>query len=112
MNNASYASSMPHPPSPSLCVDAPPHSETEEYLQLTLNIPRHLPVNLSALPDISDGRQPPIAHMIKLAIWGSRDKMLTLRGIYDAIERRFPSLKDLQDKPWQVLDWSGRQISN
>ena len=80
----------------------PPHSETEAYLRNTLDIPPHLPVDLSALPDASDRKHPPITHMIKLAIWGSKDKMLTLRGIYNEIEERYPSLKDLQDKPWQV----------
>ena len=80
----------------------PPHSETERYLRRTLDIPPHLPVDLSVLPETTDRRQPPITHMIKLAIWGSDDKMLTLRGIYREIENRYPSLKDLQDKPWQV----------
>jgi hypothetical protein len=83
-------------------VTLPPHSETEEYLRNTLEIPSHFPVDLSALPDVSEKKQPPITHMIKLAIWGTKDKMLTLRGIYNEIEDRYPSLKDLQDKPWQV----------
>lgn len=83
-------------------VSLPSHAETEEYLRNTLEIPSHLPVDLSALPDATDKKQPPITHMIKLAIWGSKDKMLTLRGIYGEIENRYPSLKDLQDKPWQV----------
>ncbi|KDR78661.1 hypothetical protein GALMADRAFT_24097, partial [Galerina marginata CBS 339.88] len=39
--------------------------------------------------------------LIKLAIWGSPSKKLTLRQIYDAIETRYPSWKTASDKPWQ-----------
>lgn len=86
----------------SAMVSLPPHSETEKYLRRSLDIPPHLPVDLSVLPETTERKQPPITHMIKLAIWGSDDKMLTLRGIYREIENRYPSLKDLRDKPWQV----------
>lgn len=82
-------------------VALPPHNETEEYLRRTLEIPADTPVNLDALPDSTD-KKPPITHMIKLAIWGSKHKRLMLRQIYDAIERRYPSFKDPKDKPWQV----------
>jgi len=82
-------------------VALPPHNDTEAYLRRTLEIPADIPVDLNALPDSTD-KKPPITHMIKLAIWGSKHKRLTLRQIYDAIERRYPSLKGLKDKPWQV----------
>jgi hypothetical protein len=87
--------------SPHTNVTLPPHNDTEDYLRRTLEIPADIPVDLNALPDSTD-KKPPITHMIKLAIWGSKHKRLTLRQIYDAIERRYPSLKGLKDKPWQV----------
>jgi len=83
-------------------VSLPPHDETEAYLRKHLDIFPHVPVNLRALPDGTANKQPPITNMIKLAIWGSPHKRLTLRQIYEEIEKRFPYLKDLQDKPWQV----------
>lgn len=88
----------------STSMSLPTNSETEEYLRRTLEIPPHLSVDLSALPEPTEktSKQPPITHMIKLAIWGSRHKRLTLRQIYDEVEGRYPALKSLQDKPWQV----------
>ncbi len=80
----------------------PSYNETEDYLRHHLEIPAHIPVNLRALPDVTAKKQPPITHMIKLAIWGSQYKRLTLRQIYEEIEKRYPSLKELHDKPWQV----------
>ena len=80
----------------------PPHNETEAYLRQHLDISLHVPVDLHALPDGAVNKQHPITNMIKLAIWGSPHKRLTLRQIYEEIEKRFPYLKELQDKPWQV----------
>ncbi|KAF9532693.1 hypothetical protein CPB83DRAFT_807158 [Crepidotus variabilis] len=104
-SGSAYSSS--HSQSPSslgptpISMALPTNQETEEYLRRTLEIPPHLPIDLRALPEPTEKKQPPITHMIKLAIWGSKHKRLTLRQIYDEVERRYPSLKDLQDKPWQ-----------
>ncbi|CAA7270469.1 unnamed protein product [Cyclocybe aegerita] len=60
------------------------------------------PLNLSSLPDEPfDKNVPAVTTLIKLAIFGSKDKRLTLRQIYDEIEKRYPSWKDAKDKPWQ-----------
>lgn len=95
-DGSAYSSSSPPPSTNPL----PTTAETEEYLRRTLEIPRHVPVDLNALSE-PDKKQPPITNMIKLAIWGSKHKKLTLRQIYDEIEKRFPSLKESKDKPWQ-----------
>ena len=100
-DGSTYSSSSPPPTTYPL----PPQAETEEYLRRALEIPRHVPVDLNALPDYdptTEKKQPPITNMIKLAIWGSKHKRLTLRQIYDEIEKRYPTLKESKDKPWQV----------
>ncbi|KDR78533.1 hypothetical protein GALMADRAFT_1254388 [Galerina marginata CBS 339.88] len=88
-------------PPPAHIDGLPLHEVTESYLRQTLSIFPPRPVDLTALPDEPSARQPRIADMIKLAIWGSRAKKLTLRQIYDAIETRYPAWRDQVDKPWQ-----------
>ncbi|KAF8877832.1 hypothetical protein CPB84DRAFT_1688567, partial [Gymnopilus junonius] len=89
--------SSPVPP-----VQFPPHEDTEAYLRQNLNILPPRPVNLSALPDEPfSGKAPKITDLIKLAIWGSKHKQLTLNQIYAEIENRYPSWKMAKDKPWQ-----------
>ena len=78
----------------------PPHEETERYLRLTLGINPPQAVNLTALPE--SPWPPGITRMIKLAIWGSQRKMLTLSQIYDEIEKRFPARQSGKDAPWKV----------
>ncbi|KAF8903715.1 hypothetical protein CPB84DRAFT_1677862, partial [Gymnopilus junonius] len=76
----------------------PPHEETEKYLRNTLGIAPPEPVNLSVLPE--HPWPPGITRLIKLAIWGSQRKMLTLSQIYDEIETRFPA-KSGKDASWK-----------
>ncbi|KAJ3513475.1 hypothetical protein NLJ89_g2926 [Agrocybe chaxingu] len=81
----------------------PSHQETEKYLRKTLEVPYPYPLNLSSLPDEPfDKKAPAVTTLIKLAIFGSKDKRLTLRQIYDEIENRYPSWKDAKDKHWQT----------
>ena len=62
-----------------------------------------MPLNLWSLPNEPfPGKPPKIAELIKLAIWGSPCRSLTLREIFAAIEERYPSYKQAADKPWQV----------
>jgi hypothetical protein len=83
--------SMPHP--------TPSEYDTERFLREHLNIPEPTPLNLDAIAHES---RPGIKTMIILSIWASPDKRLTLQGIYEAIETRFPDRKLANDKPWQV----------
>lgn len=72
----------------------PTHRETEEYLRGNLDIPHPKPLNLWALPDdpnILKGRSS-ISKLIKLAIWGSETKRLTLSQIHKAIQERYPTI--------------------
>ncbi|KAF8963164.1 hypothetical protein BDZ97DRAFT_1661977, partial [Flammula alnicola] len=80
----------------------PSHDDTERYLRNTLGIHEPIPLSLYSLPNEPFGSKPPkISDLIKLAIWGSPHRRLTLRQIYEAIETRYPSFKDQADKPWQ-----------
>ncbi|KAF9483186.1 winged helix DNA-binding domain-containing protein, partial [Pholiota conissans] len=65
-----------------------------------MSIPDHRLLNLWSLPS-EPTKVPKISDLIKLAIWGSPNHRLTLRQIYDAIEDRYPTWKQAQDKPWQ-----------
>jgi hypothetical protein len=71
----------------------------EVFLREHLNIPEPTPLNLDAIAHKS---RPGIKAMIILSIWASQEKRLTLQGIYEAIETRFPQRKSANDKPWQV----------
>jgi hypothetical protein len=75
------------------------------YLRETLRIPSYKEVNLSALPDPPEGEKPnqPYPILIKLAIYGSPNKQLTLQEIYTALENRFQWFKVRRnEKAWKV----------
>lgn len=75
------------------------------YLRETLRIPPYKEVNLSALPDPPEGEKPnqPYPILIKLAIYGSPNKQLTLQEIYAALEDRFQWFKVRRnEKAWKV----------
>ena len=83
--------------------------DTEEYLRHQLHIPPFQPVNLWALPDPPAGQRPsqPLPVLIKLAIFGSRNRQLTLREIYAALEERFVWFRENRhDKAWKVSFFS------
>ncbi|OAX32173.1 winged helix DNA-binding domain-containing protein, partial [Rhizopogon vinicolor AM-OR11-026] len=74
------------------------------YLRETLRIPPYQVVNLWALPDPPEGEKPnqPYPILIKLAIYGSPHKQLTLQEIYTALEDRFEWFKDRRnEKAWK-----------
>lgn len=74
------------------------------YLRQTLHIPPYKEVNLSALPDPPEGEKPnqPYPILIKLAIYGSPNKQLTLQEIYTALEDRFEWFKVRRnEKAWK-----------
>lgn len=74
------------------------------YLRETLRIPPYKEVNLSALPDPPEGEKPnqPYPILIKLAIYGSPNKQLTLQEIYAALEDRFQWFKVRRnEKAWK-----------
>lgn len=76
----------------------PSDYETENFLRDHLKISEPAPLNLDAIAD----DKAKISTLIILSIWSSPEKRLTLKGIYDAIEARFPQRKTANDKPWQV----------
>ncbi|KAH7911365.1 hypothetical protein BJ138DRAFT_981150, partial [Hygrophoropsis aurantiaca] len=74
------------------------------YLRQQLGLSPHDPVNLSSLPDPPLGEKPnqPLPTLIKLAIYGSPRKQLTLQEIYTAIESRFEWFRlRRNDKAWR-----------
>lgn len=75
----------------------PSDYETEKFLREHLRIAEPAPLNLDAIAD----DRAKISTLIILSIWSSPEKRLTLKGIYDAIEARFPQRKAANDKPWQ-----------
>lgn len=78
-----------------------------DYLRQQLDIPIDKSVNLWALPDPPGGEKPSIPYpvLIKLALYGSDRKRLTLQEIYSAIQERFEWYrKHSQDNAWKVRD--------
>ncbi|KAG2087711.1 uncharacterized protein F5147DRAFT_553499, partial [Suillus discolor] len=74
------------------------------YLRETLHIPPYKEINLRALPDPPKGEKPnqPYPILIKLAIYGSPNKQLTLQEIYTALEDRFRWFDDRRnEKAWK-----------
>ena len=85
----------------------PSDYQTEKFLREHLKISEPTPLNLDAIAD----DKAKITTLIILSIWASPEKRLTLKGIYDAIEARFPHRKAANDKPWQVSGILCQQIS-
>lgn len=65
---------------------------------------RNQPINLGVLDDPPPGEKPnyPYPTLIKLAIYGSPRKRLTLQEIYQALENRFEWFKNSTDAAWKV----------
>jgi len=65
---------------------------------------RSQPINLDVLDDPPPGEKPnyPYPTLIKLAIYGSPRKRLTLQEIYQALETRFEWFKNSTDAAWKV----------
>ncbi|KAG2351869.1 hypothetical protein BDR07DRAFT_1441182 [Suillus spraguei] len=74
------------------------------YLRETLHIPSYRPIDLLALPDPPEGEKPkqPYPILIKLAIYGSPNKQLTLQEIYTALEDHFEWFRARRhEKAWK-----------
>ncbi|KAL4062187.1 hypothetical protein J3A83DRAFT_2415575 [Scleroderma citrinum] len=94
----SAASSMPGEARPSLFPDAGP------YLRQQLGLGPHEPVSLWSLPDPPPGEKPnqPYPMLIKLAIYGSTNKQLTLQDIYNELEKRFAWFREHRnERAWK-----------
>ena len=65
---------------------------------------RNQQINLDVLDDPPAGEKPnyPYPTLIKLAIYGSPRKRLTLQEIYQALEGRFEWFKNSTDAAWKV----------
>ena len=65
---------------------------------------RDQPINLEVLDNPPAGEKPnyPYPTLIKLAIYGSPRKRLTLQEIYQALEGRFEWFKNSTDAAWKV----------
>jgi hypothetical protein len=100
---------------PSAIVDgAPTYPDAGDYLRRQLSLPPGQPVSLASLDDPPPGQKPSqsLPIMVKLAIYGSPRKRLTLQEIYQAIEQRFEWYRDPGNKSWKVCDSTlGKKIS-
>jgi len=78
-----------------------PGDNLRELLGLT---DRNQPIDLDVLDDPPPGEKPnyPYPTLIKLAIYGSPRKRLTLQEIYQALENRFAWFKNSTDAAWKV----------
>ena len=78
------------------------------HLRALLGCPPGAPVGLSALADPPPGEKPnyPLPTLIKLAIYGSPRRRLTLQEIYQALEDRFEWFRQRTDE----LSWKVRII--
>jgi hypothetical protein len=81
----------------------PSAAATEQALRDFIKIPESRPLDLSSLKDITNpAKIPNLTHLAALAIWASPSKKLTLSEIYEAIEARYPILRDHREKKWKV----------
>lgn len=74
------------------------------YLRQQLGIQPHEPVNLWSLSDPPPGEKPnqPYPMLIKLAIYGSPNKQLTLQEIYSELEKRFTWFRERHnERAWK-----------
>ncbi|KAH7884809.1 hypothetical protein F5I97DRAFT_1813027, partial [Phlebopus sp. FC_14] len=74
------------------------------YLRQQLGLGPLDPVTLASLPDPPYGEKPtqPYPMLIKLAIYGSPNKQLTLQEIYAELEKRFQWFRDRKhEKAWK-----------
>ncbi|KAH0833463.1 hypothetical protein J3R83DRAFT_12583 [Lanmaoa asiatica] len=74
------------------------------YLRQQLGLSPHEPIGLYSLPDPASGEKPstPLPMLIKLAIYGSPNKQLTLQDIYTELENRFQWFREHKnEKAWK-----------
>lgn len=76
-----------------------------DYLRQQLNLPPGAMVSLWCLQEPAGGEKPtiPLPMLIKLAIYGSQKKRLTLQEIYQEIANRFTWFREhFDDQAWRV----------
>jgi hypothetical protein len=96
---------MPTAMPPSAFMQSSRYPDAGEYLRGQLNLPSTATVNLWCLPDPPGGGKPsiPLPMLIKLAIYGSPKKRLTLQEIYGELAQRFTWFRENQhDQAWKV----------
>ena len=93
-----------NPRVPDFEVETPDIPDPGPALRELLGLGEDEEVSLYTLEDPLDGEKPgwPYPTLIKLAIYGSPNKRLTLQEIYAAVENRFKWFRDSPDKAWQV----------
>ncbi|OCH94840.1 hypothetical protein OBBRIDRAFT_721771, partial [Obba rivulosa] len=78
--------------------------DLERELRRRFALSDDTPINLNVIPDPQPGEKPGQSYptLIKLAIYGSPHKRLTLQGIFEALENRFEWFRNNRhDKAWQ-----------
>jgi hypothetical protein len=76
-----------------------------DYLRNQLNLPPGTNVSLWSLPDPEGGEKPtiPLPMLVKLAIYGSPKRRLTLQEIYAELSNRFQWFREHQhEQAWKV----------
>lgn len=78
----------------------PDGSDPEKYLRRQLNIPEDVRVDLLAVQNPPDRGKPsqPLTNLVKLAIFGSPQKKLTTKEIYQELIDHFDWFKDQEDE--------------
>lgn len=77
----------------------------KETIHDVVGIPPEKPISLYSLPDPRPGEKPDYTYatLVKIAIWESPAKKLTLQEIYDALEARFLWFKSCNNpNSWKV----------
>ncbi|KAJ6577970.1 hypothetical protein B0H19DRAFT_932648, partial [Mycena capillaripes] len=95
---------MPTALPPSAFQQASRFPDAGDYLRGQLNLPPGAAVSLWCLPEPAGGEKPtiPLPMLIKLAIYGSAKKRLTLQEIYQEIAGRFTWFREhFDDQAWR-----------
>jgi hypothetical protein len=93
---------------PPQSIQPPPPTDAEMYLRRQIGLPHDKPVDLWALRDPPNRKKPgqPLPTLMKLAIFGSPKKKLTLQEIYNALIDRFEFFKDNENElAWKVCSF-------
>ncbi|KAI9566911.1 hypothetical protein HD554DRAFT_2024951, partial [Boletus coccyginus] len=81
-----------------------PFPDAGPYLRQQLGLASNEDISLHSLPDPAPNEKPstPLPMLIKLAIYGSPKKQLTLQEIYTELENRFQWFRDhKRDRAWK-----------
>ncbi|KAJ6562851.1 hypothetical protein DFH09DRAFT_920548 [Mycena vulgaris] len=80
-------------------------NDDDDYLRRLLDIGTDIPVDLWCIEEPTNGERPPqhLTTLLKLAIHGSREKMLTVGEIYQVLIDRFAWFKNNESPISQTL---------